>query len=188
MAAKRNEPVYTALKLLSENPCHGNGLWVKELKLPGRVIFETFSGYERKSGVKIPHDEGCTVKYGGIYIILYSPSWDVKRLNYTLAHELGHILLGHRGPGGREEIEANLFASALLMPPCVTEAMKERGVLKNARDAARFFGVSLACASVAFGRKNIKTPYDEKVLNVYKNRMERFCRNGTFNIDIFDDV
>ena len=187
MAVKANRPVFAALKLLSENECHGNGIWLKKLKLPEKVIFETFSGYESKIGAKIPHDEGCTVKYGGINIILYSPSWNVKRLNYTLAHELGHILLCHTKNGAAEEAEANLFASALLMPPCVLDAMKERGSLKNARDAARFFGVSVSCAMIAFARKPVKTPYDEKVLSAYKNRMDSFGR-GAFNLDIFKDV
>ena len=41
------------------------------------------------------------------------------RLRFTLAHELGHLVLGHQvfaGPRRPEEREANLFASALLMP------------------------------------------------------------------------
>lgn len=41
------------------------------------------------------------------------------RLRFTLGHELGHLVLGHQvfaGPQRPEEREANLFASALLMP------------------------------------------------------------------------
>ena len=41
------------------------------------------------------------------------------RLRFTLAHELGHLVLGHQafvGPRRPEEREANLFAGALLMP------------------------------------------------------------------------
>jgi Zn-dependent peptidase ImmA (M78 family)/DNA-binding XRE family transcriptional regulator len=41
------------------------------------------------------------------------------RLRFTVAHELGHLMLGHEvfgGPQGDEEREANVFAQALLMP------------------------------------------------------------------------
>lgn len=37
------------------------------------------------------------------------------RIRFTLAHELGHIVM-HRTPNVQQEIQANLFASSLLMP------------------------------------------------------------------------
>lgn len=179
--------VCAALRLLSENECHGHGLWVKKLKLPVNAVFDTFSGYEAKSGAEIPHGEGCTIKYGGVNIILYSPSWNVGRVNYTLAHEIGHLLLGHTGEK-MDEAQANLFASALLMPPCVMRMLKKSGRVRCPRDAARFFGTSVSAAAVAYENDAFVTPYDERVTEIYRKRIRAFCVSSAASLDIFDDI
>ncbi len=50
------------------------------------------------------------------YIILYRWDGHPARLRFTLAHELGHRLLGHTGSALAEEREADCFASHLLCP------------------------------------------------------------------------
>ena len=58
-------------------------------------------------------------------IILYDPASPKERVRFTLAHEIGHWVLGHaspvscHAPGIRDDGEerlANHFAAALLMP------------------------------------------------------------------------
>ena len=50
------------------------------------------------------------------------------RLRFTLAHELGHLVM-HRFPGPEMETEANDFASALLMPKNeITIALRGRRI------------------------------------------------------------
>lgn len=76
--------------------------------------------------------DGFTVSRKEQYIIFYNDICSVSRIRFTLAHELGHILLGHISPDGvtlinREpssqddplEQAANVFASRLLAPACV---------------------------------------------------------------------
>ena len=73
---------------------------------------------------KAESNDGFTYKS----VIFYSDSCTVQRQRFTVAHELGHILL-HNGGGvyNREpadsdnpiEREANVFASRLLAPACV---------------------------------------------------------------------
>lgn len=184
---EKNEPIWSALKILSENPCHGDGLWVMDMIYPVNVIFDTFSHYEKLGGAKIAHDEGCTVKYGDVNIVLYSPSWNVGRVNYTLAHEMGHIILGHTG-SEHDECEANRFASAFLVPPCVMSFMKERGLLRSPKDAARFFGVSLEAAAIAYKKCDAVTPFDRRVIDIYRKRMETYKSRVTPSLDIFDDI
>ena len=48
-------------------------------------------------------------------LIALNSDQPADRMRYTLAHELGHLVM-HRFPSVNMEAEANLFASALLMP------------------------------------------------------------------------
>lgn len=61
-------------------------------------------------------------------IIFYNSACSIGRQRFTIAHELGHLMLGHRGdllnrePSPRDnpiEREANIFAARLLAPSCV---------------------------------------------------------------------
>ena len=73
----------------------------------------------------------------GTPYIFVSEDCTPERQRFTIAHELGHILLGHVGEGNlvnREpdptdhpmEREANVFASRLLAPACVLWALDAR--------------------------------------------------------------
>ena len=69
-----------------------------------------------------------------------------KRRKFTLAHEVGHIYLGHTWHGPEEEKEANWFASQLLMPECVLMEIWRRDGKLLAQDVASWFFVSDAAA------------------------------------------
>ena len=49
-------------------------------------------------------------------LILLNPNHPADRVRFTLAHELGHLVM-HRFPTPAMEQEANEFASAFLLPP-----------------------------------------------------------------------
>ncbi|MCB9994238.1 MAG: XRE family transcriptional regulator [Hyphomicrobiaceae bacterium] len=49
-------------------------------------------------------------------IVLVNRNHPADRLRFTLAHELGHLIM-HRFPTSTMEDEANMFASAFLLPP-----------------------------------------------------------------------
>lgn len=82
-----------------------------------------------------------------------------RRARFTIAHELGHYFLHYRLPGmeqeqsfgrgekSRAEVEANVFASALLMP---TDQFRMQWELHHGDTwkVARHFGVSPAAAGV----------------------------------------
>ncbi|MCI8620159.1 MAG: ImmA/IrrE family metallo-endopeptidase [Oscillospiraceae bacterium] len=63
---------------------------------------------------------GCATKLGQEYYIFLAPANNTMGTEFTVAHELGHILLGHldnppiAGGGIDAEMEANVFASVLL--------------------------------------------------------------------------
>lgn len=73
---------------------------------------------------------GLSLYYKNAFRIIIDDSQIKTRVRFTLAHELGHILLGHvliDTPRGRtfditktsEETEADVFASRILAPACV---------------------------------------------------------------------
>ncbi len=98
-------------------------LSVSHLSLPVDVTFEGFSSFTKKTGVALsdPTPEGMTVRHAGRYFVLYNDRTEnERRRTFTLAHELGHIMLGHTGEDEMtEEREANAFAASLLSPAIV---------------------------------------------------------------------
>lgn len=75
-------------------------------------------GKELQDGIS-----GMQATYKGRSFVRYNSSHPVKRNRFTVAHELGHHLLGHTSGCGRgtnssspQEVEANQFAAELLMP------------------------------------------------------------------------
>lgn len=76
--------------------------------------------------------DGMTFYVQSTPVILYDERKPPQRAKFTVAHELGHIILGHVGPGyvttmnrepqpgdAPEERAANQFAARLLAPACV---------------------------------------------------------------------
>ena len=83
------------------------------------------------SGLTERTDGFCTVTDHFTYIF-YDSSLPVGRQRFTIAHEIGHLVLGHVGRGNvttinrepnpkdsQEETQANQFAARLLAPACV---------------------------------------------------------------------
>lgn len=96
---------------------------IERLSLPVSVVFCSFTDYAADTGLdraalSFCGAEGLTVRHGGQYLVLYDERQRGEaRRRFTLAHELGHILLAHAGAEPeREEREANAFAAALLCP------------------------------------------------------------------------
>ena len=83
-----------------------------------------------------------------------------QRQRFTIAHEIGHIILHHQNNGDfkevdfrntdelptQKEIEANAFAATLLMPKEQTVEMWN--ILQDIDDIANYFKVSKAAAAI----------------------------------------
>lgn len=165
-------PEFEAARLLSRQKRLGCGIWVKELSFESRILFDTFEHYRHIcESETVPVCEGCAVSKGDITLILYNHGWDIGRINYTLAHEVGHILLGHRGDAD-DEAQANRFASALTVPFAPLRALGSPG----AREVADFFGCSFSAAAAALRRANVVTPYDGDVLALFGERLASYKR------------
>lgn len=79
----------------------------------------TEAEFDRRCG----EADAFTVRGGGKYVVCYRAGGNPARLNFTLAHELGHILLHHIEDTVADEAEANCFAGHLLCPAAVVDGM-----------------------------------------------------------------
>lgn len=92
----------------------------------------------------------------GIAFILYKKAMSDERKRFTVAHELGHIILEHITFGGdssqlsskSQEQEANQFAGSLLIPLKDLKAFMKNGD-KTLDDITKRYWVSRDAASVA---------------------------------------
>ena len=91
---------------------------------------------------------------GAMYIVIKRDK-PASRIRFTIAHEIGHILLGHLGtchlvnrePSGTDtpvEHEANVFASRLLAPACVLWGCGAQ----SAEEIAELCGISQQSARI----------------------------------------
>ena len=100
----------------------------------------TTIGKARKAGMNISdEDNGFSVVRsapgGDEYLIIYNEDHVPGRIRWTIAHEIGHIALGHlRGVSAvtDEEAEANYFARELLTPLAVLDELGVRSVAEIA--------------------------------------------------------
>lgn len=104
-----------------------------------------------------PHEgsDGYSIACQKSMYIVIRDDLRIERARFTVAHELGHVLLGHVGRYGlvnREpsptdnpiEKEANVFASRLLAPACVLWGCGA----STAEEISTLCGISLQCAQI----------------------------------------
>lgn len=103
----------------------------------------------------VARSDGLSFFAGDMPVVLYNETCTPERIRFTIAHELGHIVLGHISPGGvttanREpnpqddlkETTANQFAARLLAPACVLWALD----IHTADEVARICHISKQAA------------------------------------------
>ncbi len=165
---------------------------IRELPVSLRDICEK-SGFKliKDSSVHLlsPLQSGISVLDGDKWYIIYSNEQSLERIRFTIAHELGHIFLGHKIIAGyhartfdvskpRAEQEADMFASRLLAPACVLWGLN----LRTPNEIADFCKISLSAAYIRAERmhelykrdKFLTLPLERQV---YKN-FEEFIRKN----------
>lgn len=112
-------------------------------------------------------------RYDGI-VIIYDDSDPMPIMRFTIAHELGHIFLGHdlENPTLSMENEANVFASRILSPACVLWALD----LHEPVEIQKLCGISEKSAKIRAERmkvlyerdKFLLSPLEKQVYNNFK--------------------
>lgn len=136
---------------------------IKVLKIAGacgvKVVKDSNAHYLK------PGESGCTlVDIAGNWQIVYSDTESRERVRFTIAHELGHILLGHelspdksghfRTASDRREpaeTQADEFAARLLAPACVLWGLEAY----EPEEIARICDISAEAAGYRAERMNV---------------------------------
>lgn len=120
------------------------------------------------------------------YLILYNADMNTGRIRWTLAHEIGHIYIGHleviegaeiayneqRGFYDQFESEADYFAWNLLAPLPI---MREMGI-RSASEIRATYGLSTQAAALQYDRytkwcrSHIKTAWENGMLRVFRSK------------------
>lgn len=158
-------------------------------KLPVDVV-----GIARESGIRViknsavgelqGNESGLSFLDGKQWYIVYDDTNTIERCRFTVAHELGHIFLGHEMKQGyvartslvgiKPEIEreADMFASRILCPSCVLWALD----LHTPEEISQACKVSYTAAKIRAERmavlyerqKFLTSPLERKVLRNFK--------------------
>lgn len=86
----------------------------------------------------------ATVLRGSRYttVIFYNDTMSRQRIRFTILHEIGHIVLGHKQSSELAEAEASFFAKYAIAPPVLVNYIRPSDYV----DIANAFDISLECA------------------------------------------
>lgn len=123
-------------------------------------------------------EHGFTIKdmVKNRYIIFFSELKDVTTVRFTIAHELGHIVLKHNDDSVAANKEANCFARNLLCPVPISDNF---GV-QTVQDYVNCFGISEPMAEVTVSyRENDKYYITRNNYNIFNDIVYRYFSGYT---------
>lgn len=103
----------------------------------------------------LPGEKGKLLMYGNECILIYNDRNPIELSRFTIAHELGHFILGHHkiyekykdirdiSKKPKAEQQADMFALRLLCPACVLWGLE----LRTAEEIARICRVEMSVAA-----------------------------------------
>lgn len=119
-------------------------------------------------------EDGFSVEKNiGEWYIYYNDKKEYGRINNTIMHEIGHIVLDHSEDSELAEKEVKFFAKYALVPPVLVHKLK----LDNPLDIADIFEVSFeaACYASSYYQKWLQygsseyTKYELTLLNLFQS-------------------
>ncbi len=161
---------------------------VKTIKIPNNNIkFVSYKDYansvnidvniltnngEFKDAMIYRKDKNC--------LILYNNETSNKgRTLWTLAHEMGHLVLNHSDQNEISEIEANTFASQLLLPQCVLKALFLGGKKITIPYLQSRFGLSVSAAKscLKLVGKKLENEYEAEYDDIILYKCDNFIKS-----------
>lgn len=176
-----------ATKLLYQQNVSDRILNIQNLNYDKNILFDSIQNYCQLTQQPITNflseerqmlKDGCTIYRSGIdcYIVLYNDEIRCfEHLNWTLAHEVGHIYLGHTKDGAIEEVEAHYFAAQLLMPDFSIHMIANEYGPVNVEDIKEIFGVSEKAAIKRISTMNKRTciSFSQKAQEIWAAQKEK---------------
>lgn len=142
-----------------------------------KITLIAYSGLSRKKLRKAmkASPDGFFIEIDGHEYIFYNDiDNNYERQNWTILHEIGHIVLDHTGHSEHEEDEADFFAKYAIAPPVLVHKMGA----ESPEDIYNFFDISNEAAIYAYKyylswkdrykRTKRLTAYERKLLALYR--------------------
>lgn len=136
---------------------------------------------------------GLSILIDAQWFLIYDETMPITRKRFTVAHELGHIFLGHalkegfharqfEGAHPEDEQEANMYAIRLLAPACVLWGLH----LHTPEEIADACAISLSSAQWRAKRmeelyrrnKFLTAPLERKVYRQFESFITEHKREG----------
>ena len=126
--------------------------------------------------MEVSEDGFFIEKNGHEYIFYNDIGRSYERQNWTILHEIGHIVLDHTGHSEHEEDEANFFAKYAIAPPILIYKIKA----ESPWEIYEAFDISLSAAFYAYNYYvSWKNRYDQiKRLTNYERRILTLFMNS----------
>lgn len=117
--------------------------------------------------------------------IIYNENIETDaRKRFTIAHEIGHVVMHHKGYDLKNEQEADTFASQLLMPHCILEKLIHMGKNATPQYLNSKFGLSIEAAKISLQHVGKKMNYEAQ--NEYEDIIiqmnKQFLENETSDL------
>lgn len=137
------------------------------------VPYAAISQSKRGLLIKESKDGFCVQRNTGEWFIYYNDRQNYRRINNTIFHEIGHIVLDHSEDSELAEKEVNFFAKYALVPPVLIHKLK----LDDPVEIANFFDVSYEAGRYAYayyqkwlthGARDY-TDYEITLLNLFQS-------------------
>ena len=110
------------------------------------IAYSSLSTKKLRAAIGVSKD-GFVVESDGKYFIYFNDiDRSYERQNWTILHEIGHIVLDHTGYGANEEFEADFFAKYAIAPPILINKIGA----KCPWDVHERFDISLRAAVYAY--------------------------------------
>ena len=147
----------------------------------GKILVDSIQHYARCVGAQpedflAPGGRDCfVIRRHQLHLILYNRDiLSSARKRWSVAHEIGHICCRHDCDGPVQEMEANAFAGALLIPSVVAKEFLQEGYLRRAEDLCGLFGVSVQAAQYKFPllQNFAPGPLEQELLLRYRTAIE----------------
>lgn len=138
------------------------------------IAYSGLSEKKLKKALEVSEDGFFLEEDGHEYIFYNDIDRSYERQNWTILHEIGHIVLDHTGHSDHEEDEANFFAKYAIAPPVLIHKIGAT----SSYDVYMAFDISMEAAEYAydyyltwkrrFDRIKRLTLYEEGILSLYK--------------------
>ncbi len=140
---------------------------------------------------------GLSVRVTNQWYIIFDDSLSDERARFTIAHELGHIFLGHKSlingindcheEKPNEEKEADMFAIRLLAPACVLKGLD----LHTSKEISNVCNISIQAAQYRANRMKILydrnkfflSPLERRVFKNFEKYITEYNKNKTILIE-----